>query len=70
MVLNGQEERALQELLWQARSNALTPAEERRLRQLIAKQNPAAKDFPLAELVAAGLVVLGAILVLHALTRD
>ncbi|MFO1533730.1 MAG: hypothetical protein ABR562_08590 [Thermoplasmatota archaeon] len=70
MTLSPGERSELERLLWQGQSGLLTPADEGRLRVLVAKQNPAAQGLPVAQLITAGLVVLGALLLLRALTKD
>jgi hypothetical protein len=62
MILDLQEQVELSKLLVQARHGPpLLPAEQARMRALVAKGNPAVSDRPLEDLVSAGLIVLGAI---------
>ncbi|MCA1811871.1 MAG: hypothetical protein LC623_07675 [Halobacteriales archaeon] len=62
MILDLQEQVELSRLLVRAREgDPLRPAEQGRMRALVAKGNPAAAGQPLDDLVSAGLIVLGAI---------
>lgn len=70
MTLTANEQTRLEWLLWRAQQGAISPSEEAELRALVARQNPAAKDFPLAELVIAGLVIVGVLIFLHAISKD
>jgi hypothetical protein len=62
MILDLQEQVELSRLLVRAREGRpLLPAEQGRMRALVAKGNAAVAGWPLDDLVSAGLIVLGAI---------
>jgi hypothetical protein len=69
MNLTTQEVERMEYLLGKSRSSYLTKKEESILRDLIAKENPSAKDDSLDELIKLGLILVGLYILAKALSE-
>ncbi len=70
MNLTPQEVERMEYLLGKSRLNHLTSQEQYALRDLIAKENPSAKDNSLDELIKFGLILVGLYILSKALSEE